>query len=212
MSEISQRIIAAMRNADLSYGELSKITNIPKSALQRYATGATEKIPLDRIDAIAKATNVTSAFLLGWSFQSNHLIKNVPSDKTARIPVVGHVAAGIPTEAVEDVVDWEEIPSAQACRGDYIGLKVRGNSMEPRICEGDTVIIRRQNTIESGEIAVVFVNGDEATLKRVKFVDGGIMLIAFNQAVYEPHFYSNEQIEELPVVIYGKVVELRGKF
>ena len=84
--------------------------------------------------------------------------------------------------------------------------------MEPRICEGDTVIIRRQNTIESGEIAVVFVNGDEATLKRVKFVDGGIMLIAFNPAVYEPHFYSNEQIEELPVVIYGKVVELRGKF
>ena len=212
MSEISQRIIAAMRNADLSYGELSKITNIPKSALQRYATGATEKIPLDRIDAIAKATNVTSAFLLGWSFQSNHLIKNVPSDKTARIPVVGHVAAGIPTEAVEDIVDWEEIPNAMAQRGDYIGRKVKGSSMEPRFIEGDTVIVRRQPDVESGEIAIVFVNGDEATMKKVLKQPNGITLIAFNPAVYEPHFYSNEQIEELPVVIYGKVVELRGKF
>lgn len=212
MSEISQRIIDAMRNADLSYGELSKITRIPKSALQRYATGATEKIPLDRIDAIAKATNVTAAFLLGWSLQPNHLIKKVPSDKTARIPVVGRVAAGIPTEAVEDIVDWEEIPNAMAQRGDYIGLKVKGSSMEPRFIEGDTVIVRRQPDVESGEIAIVLVNGDEATMKKVLKQPNGITLIAFNPAVYEPHFYSNEQIEELPVVIYGKVVELRGKF
>ena len=212
MSEISQRIIDAMRNADLSYGELSKITSIPKSALQRYATGATEKIPLDRIDAIAKATNVTAAFLLGWSLQSNHLIKKVPSDKIARIPVVGRVAAGIPTEAVEDIVDWEEIPNAMAQRGDYIGLKVKGSSMEPRFIEGDTVIVRRQPDVESGEIAIVLVNGDEATMKKILKQQSGITLIAFNPAVYEPHFYTNEQIEELPVVIYGKVVELRGKF
>ncbi len=212
MSEISQRIIDAMRNADLSYGELSKITSIPKSALQRYATGATEKIPLDRIDAIAKATNVTAAFLLGWSSQSNHLIKKVPSDKTARIPVVGRVAAGIPTEAVEDIVDWEEIPNAMAQRGDYIGLKVKGSSMEPRFIEGDTVIVRRQPDVESGEIAIVLVNGDEATMKKILKQQSGITLIALNPAVYEPHFYTNEQIEELPVVIYGKVVELRGKF
>lgn len=129
-----------------------------------------------------------------------------------RIPVVGSVIAGIPAEAVEDIVDWEEIPANMAARGDYIGLRVRGNSMEPRICEGDTVIIRRQKTIENGELAVVFVNGDEATLKRVKIVDGGIILVAYNSAVYEPHFYSRQQIRDLPVQIYGKVVELRGKF
>lgn len=133
-------------------------------------------------------------------------------DAAVHIPVVGHVVAGIPTEAVEDVVDWEDIPRAMAQRGDYIGLKVKGSSMEPRFVEGDTVIVRRQPDIESGEIAIVFVNGDEATMKKVVKSSEGITLVAFNTAVYMPHFYTNNQIAELPVTIYGKVVELRGKF
>lgn len=128
-----------------------------------------------------------------------------------RIPVVGTVVAGIPTEAVEYVVDWEDIPLDTASRGDYIGLKVKGASMEPRFLDGDTVIVRRQPDVESGEIAIVFVNGNEATMKRVHKSAEGITLIALNPTVYEPHFYSNRQIAELPVAIYGKVVELRGK-
>ena len=127
------------------------------------------------------------------------------------IPVVGTVVAGIPTEAVEYVVDWEDIPLDMAQRGDYIGLKVKGSSMEPRFLDGDTVIVRRQPDVESGEIAIVFVNGDEATMKRVHKSAEGITLIALNPTVYEPHFYSNKQIAQLPVSIYGKVVELRGK-
>lgn len=127
------------------------------------------------------------------------------------IPVVGTVVAGIPTEAVEYVVDWEDIPLDMAQRGDYIGLKVKGSSMEPRFLDGDTVIVRRQPDVESGEIAIVFVNGDEATMKRVHKSSDGITLIALNPTVYEPHFYSNKQIAQLPVSIYGKVVELRGK-
>ena len=90
-------------------------------------------------------------------------------------------------------------------------LKVKGASMEPRFIEGDTVIVRRQPDVESGEIAIVFVNSDEATMKKVLKQLSGITLIALNPAVYEPHFYTNEQIAELPVTIYGKVVELRGK-
>lgn len=128
-----------------------------------------------------------------------------------RIPVVGRVVAGIPTEAVEDIVDWEEIPHTLARRGDYIGLKVKGSSMEPRFLDGDTVIVRRQPDVESGEIAIVFVNGNEATMKKVLKQPDGITLVALNTAVYEPHFYSNRMIAELPVTIYGKVVELRGK-
>lgn len=128
-----------------------------------------------------------------------------------RIPVVGTVVAGIPTQAVQNVIDWEEIPLSMAQRGDYIGLKVRGASMEPRFLEGDTVIVRRQPDVESGEIAIVLVNGDEATMKRVHKSAGGLTLVALNPTVYEPHFYSNRQIAELPVTIYGRVVELRGK-
>lgn len=140
------------------------------------------------------------------------VLNGEPENSAVRIPVVGHVVAGIPTEAVEDIVDWEEIPRSMAQRGDYIGLKVKGSSMEPRFIEGDTVIVRRQPDVDSGEIAIVFVNGEEATMKKVLKQPTGITLIAFNPAVYEPHYYSNEQIAALPITIYGKVVELRGKF
>ena len=66
MGEISKRILLSIQNANISYGELSKATGIPKSALQRYATGATPKIPIDRIESIARATNVTAEYLMGW--------------------------------------------------------------------------------------------------------------------------------------------------
>ena len=83
--------------------------------------------------------------------------------------------------------------------------------MEPRMMEGDVVIVRRQDDVDSGDVAIVLVNGDEATVKRVKKQEEGITLIATNTSVYEPHFYSNKEIAELPVRILGRVVELRGK-
>ena len=83
--------------------------------------------------------------------------------------------------------------------------------MEPRIKEGDVVIIKRQETIENGEIAAVLVNGNDVTLKQVKVEDSGIWLIPFNSAF--PHkFYTKKECADLPVRILGKMVELRAKF
>jgi transcriptional regulator with XRE-family HTH domain len=67
LNELSKRILDLIDEKGLSYGELSAMTKIPKSALQRYATGGTEKIPLPRIEAIAKALGVSSAYLIGWN-------------------------------------------------------------------------------------------------------------------------------------------------
>jgi len=66
MSERSKRIYKAITASGLSYGELSKLTGVPKSALQRYATGETEKVPIDRMEAIANATGTTTTYLMGW--------------------------------------------------------------------------------------------------------------------------------------------------
>lgn len=76
---------------------------------------------------------------------------------------------------------------------------------------GNIGIVRQQEDVDSGDIAIVMVNGDEATVKRVKKQEEGITLIATNTSVYEPHFYSNQEIRDLPVRMLGKVVELRGK-
>ena len=131
--------------------------------------------------------------------------------KGIRIPVLGKVAAGIPIEAITDIEDWEEIPQSMAKTGEYFALKIAGKSMEPRMTDGDVVIVRRQPDVDSGDIAVVLVNGNDATVKQISKSDAGLTLIGWNPSVYIPKTYNKKECKELPVTILGKVVEIRGK-
>jgi SOS-response transcriptional repressors (RecA-mediated autopeptidases) len=135
-----------------------------------------------------------------------------PRRKGIKIPVLGRVVAGVPVDAVEEILDYEEITPELAATGNFFALQIRGHSMEPRMLDGDVVIVRQQSDVDSGDTAIILVNGDDATVKRISKSDKGITLIATNPNVYEPHFYTNEEIESLPIQILGKVVELRGKF
>ena len=135
-----------------------------------------------------------------------------PAATVTTIPVLGSVIAGQPAYAAENIIGWEEVTAKMAKQGKLFALKVRGDSMLPEFKEGDIVIVKKQPDVESGEIAVVLINGDEGTLKRVKKTEDGIFLYAFNPAVYEPHFYSNADIENLPVRIVGKVIENRREW
>lgn len=134
------------------------------------------------------------------------------STKGVKINVLGRVAAGLPIEAIENIIDTEEISEEMARTGEFFGLQIKGDSMEPRIYENDVVIVRKQDDAESGDIVIALVNGNDATCKRLIKYAGGISLVSLNSAKYEPIMFSNEEIEEKPVKIIGKVVELRGKF
>lgn len=132
---------------------------------------------------------------------------------TYRIPVVGRVAAGQPILAQEEIIDYEYIDERLHKGGDqYFGLMVKGSSMEPTIHDGDTIIVRVQETVENGQIAVVLVDGEDATVKEVKESEDGLTLIGHNVAVYTPHFYSREEVEKLPVRIIGRVIQSISKF
>jgi len=131
--------------------------------------------------------------------------------KAVTINVLGRVAAGVPIEAVENIIDTEEITQQMALTGDFFGLQIKGDSMEPRICEGDVVIIRQQNDAESGDIVIAIVNGCDATCKKLLKYADGIRLMPTNPA-YEPMYFTNEEIENKPVKIIGKVVENRQKY
>lgn len=159
---------------------------------------------IDKIELMANYFGISKADLV-----EDHTSKSQP--RGVKINVLGRVAAGIPIEAIEDIIDTEEISSDMARTGEFFGLKIHGDSMEPRMCEGDVVIVRRQDDAESGEIVIATVNGSDATCKRLRKYRDGIELISNNPA-YSPMFYSNEDIENKPVRIIGKVVELRGKF
>ena len=127
------------------------------------------------------------------------------------IPVLGRVAAGIPLTASEYIVDTEEIPAAMAADGEYFGLMIKGDSMEPKISNGDVVIVRKQEDADDGDVVIALVNGDDAVCKRLKKYSDGISLISNNPA-YEPMYFTNSEITEKPVQIIGKVKELRAKF
>ena len=149
-----------------------------------------------------------------FSVSVDYLLGNALNPKThngIKIPVYGSVAAGIPIEAITDIEDYEEITEDMARTGNFAALKIKGASMEPRMVDGDVVIVKLQNDVLNGDIAIVMVNGDEATCKKIKKTPEGVMLISINPN-YEPMFYTNQEIEEKPVKIWGKVVELRAKF
>lgn len=131
--------------------------------------------------------------------------------KGIRIPILGKVVAGIPVEAITDIEGWEEIPQSMAKTGEYFALKIAGKSMEPRMMDGDVVIVRRQPDVDSGDIAVVLVNGNDATVKQISKSDAGLTLIGWNPSVYTPKTYNKKECQELPVTILGKVIEIRGK-
>lgn len=157
-------------------------------------------ITQSKVIEFAKALNTTPAYIMGWNTET----------KPNRIKVYGSVPAGIPIEAVEDIVDWEDVPQEWIDRGDrYIGLKVKGNSMYPKYIEDDTVIVKLQPDCECGQDAVVYVNGYEATLKKVVKQQDGIMLQPLNPE-YTPKFYPYGP-EEPEIRVLGIVVEIRRK-
>lgn len=206
MAEIGTRIREKREAIGMTQEELaSKLGYKNKSSIAKIETGAND-IVQSKVIEFANVLNTTVAYLMGW--EKN----NISSGKKGiTINVLGRVAAGIPIEAVEDIIDTEEITEELAKTGTFFGLQIRGNSMEPRMCEGDVVIVRQQDDAESGDIVIAMVNGDDATCKRLKKYQSGIALISNNPS-YEPMFFTNEEIASKPVKIIGKVVELRGKF
>lgn len=191
-----------MNMIGVNQNDIAKITGVSQQSVSNWINR--KQIPrMGIIERLADYFGILKSDLLEDKDDVSNGIK---------IPILGTVIAGIPVTAVEDIIGYEEISKKMARCGDYFALEIKGDSMEPKMSKGDIVIVKQQNTVENGQIAIVLVNGDEATVKKVRFRDNGIELIAFNSYVYEPHFYSAKEIEELPVKIIGRVVELRAKF
>lgn len=200
MSNISDKILDILLSKEISYGELSDRTGIPKSALQRYATGQTEKIPIDRLERIAKAIGTSAAYLMGWedSPDAKFPANIIPMPEMRKIPLLGNIACGAPILAEDHIEEYIDIP--KHIPADF-ALTCKGDSMiNARIFDGDTVYIRQQEEVENGEIAAVLID-TEATLKRVQLYEDHISL--------EP-----ENPQYRPIVLWGEdmnTVRILGK-
>ena len=187
--------------------DLNKIT----SELNKLVL--TKKINTKQKDNILNNLKILFTILKEQNNKKIFKINNMKKkDNSVQIPVLGSIPAGIPIELIQDVIDYEDISEEMLKGGkEYFALKVKGTSMWPKYLDGDTIIVLKQNDCESGQDAIVMVNGDDGTFKRVIKKDTGITLEPINQQEYNSVSYSNEDIEKLPIRILGVVKEIRRK-
>ncbi len=181
LKTMSERLQLAMNDSKLSYGEIANITGIPKSAVHRYISGETPKIPLNRLEQISKALGVSAKWIMGWEDGRQSIDLKLPPPNITKnytvFPVIGEVAAGYDHIALEDwegdtVVIPDEYLKGRS-RNEFFVLKVKGDSMYPTYQEGDKVLVLKQSTLNySGQVGVILYDDDYVSLKKVEFKMG----------------------------------------
>lgn len=185
-----------------SQKKLADMIGVSQSTVAMWEVGRNNP-EYAKIEKLAEALDVGVSDLMG--------IETRPPKEYRRVPVLGEIPAGIPIEAIEDVLDWEDLDEKDYPPWyEFVGLQIKGDSMSPDYQNKDILIVRLQDTADTGDDVIAFVNGDDATFKRLTLRDDGIMLRPLNPA-YDPMFFSNADIEELPVRIFGIAVEVRRK-
>lgn len=198
-----EKIEQLCKEREISLYRLGKETGISTASLAQWKKGVSSP-------SIRSVTKIADYFDVPLEYFTGRAAPEpLPStDHTHWVPVLGRVAAGIPAEMIEDVIDYEEIDDSV---GEAFALVIAGDSMEPKLSRGDVVIVRRQEDVESGDVAVVAVNGSDATCKKIVKREDGVLLVPLNPS-FDPQFYSCEDIRALPVTILGKVIESRRKW
>lgn len=210
VDSFQNRLKEAMDYRNIKQVDLVEKTKLDKTLINKYLSGVSNA-KQRKLTILAEALNVNEVWLLGYDV-SMEREANTKIDKlgnpVVEIPILGTVKAGYDYLAQENWIGTIDIDKKLADGGEFFALKVKGDSMAPIFIEGDTVILRKQNDCENNQVAVVIINGDEGTLKKLKKTDDGIILQAYNP-IYSPVFYTNKEIKEMPVVIAGVFQELR---
>lgn len=177
--------------------QLAKAINVTKSAVSTWVLG--ERFPrVDTLNAIADHFGVTLEEILGLN-------------QSVQIPVLGRVHAGQTTYANEEILDYVDVNPLKVSQEEHFGLYVQGDSMLPELHNGDLVIVRRQPSLEDGDLGVFSIGDSETTIKQYQKLKRHIVLHALNES-YESWMYTFQEFDELPILILGKVVELRRTF
>ena len=208
----AKRLQIAMGNININAQELSNRSGVAKASISQYVNGSHKPSNISS-GKMAPILDVNPLWLMGFDvpMKNNESSTTSTPTKGVKLNVLGRVAAGIPIEATTDIIGQEEITEDLARTGEFFGLRIKGDSMEPDIHNGDTVIVRQQEDAENDEIVIALINGNDGVCKRLKKYENSIALVSLNTN-YEPMYFNNTEIMDKPVKIIGKVVELRRKF
>ena len=180
-----------------------------RSIISKVESGQLD-LSRSKVEDFAKVFDTSPAILMGWTEiekDESNLQKQSERIKAYYINLVGMSAAGRPIEAQENRIGELEVPYAWSNKDEYFGLQIKGDSMEPAICNNDIVIVHKQEDAESGEIVIASVGQNDATCKRLMKYGETILLRSYNQAYDDIDVTGDENFK-----IYGKVVESRRKY
>ena len=195
-----------------SVDDLAKKLGKNRATVYRYEKDEIENLPIGILKPLAEALDTTPGELLNWQnskavptgkIKVDKNIEFIPNMATTKIKVYGSVPAGVPVTAIEDIQGTVDIPSHWLSNGyDYMGIVVKGSSMYPKYQDNDIVVIRVQPDCENGQDCIVYINGDEATLKKVIKNSDCIILQPMNPE-YAPIVvdYMSEDFKILGVVV-----------
>lgn len=143
MDPMGERIKALRIERDMTQEELAKKIGVQKSTIAKYETGRVSNLKRSTIQKIVEIFEVSPSYLMGFTYYRNH---ELAQKNYFTIPIYDHIAAGIPLYAIKDIVDQEELSTDffRESKDEYFGLRIKDHSMEPRICDGDTVIVHSQ--------------------------------------------------------------------
>lgn len=186
-----------------SQEEFAKRLGVKQSTVGMWESGA-NKPRIKTLEKITSLLEITSNDLMSNALPFSYQEKN-----SLKIPIFGYIPAGVPMEAIEDILDYEEAPESWAVGGkEFFGLKIKGDSMEPEYRDGDVIIFLRQNDCENNEDCAVAINGNDWTFKRIEKLSNGVLVKPLNPN-YETRFFSEQECIDLPIEVKGVFWELR---
>ncbi len=210
---VGNRLKEAREEKGISLEDAGKKVGVNKSTILRWENGQTEKFKIPTLEILADYYGVNSSWIIG---KDNH--KYIYTNRTdvfgnpvVSIPILGIVKAGYNYLAEENWIGTIDIDKKLAESGELFALKVHGDSMSPVLIEDDIVIIKKQEDFENGDIVVAIINGDEATIKKGKKSEVGILLQPLNSS-YEPLIFTYDEMKTIPVTIVGVVKQLKREF
>ncbi|MBS5866230.1 MAG: helix-turn-helix domain-containing protein [Coriobacteriaceae bacterium] len=199
------KIAEARKRKGLSQLDLANAIGTTQQQVAKWESGKIDP-RVSSLEKIASALNVTLSYLLGLDDDPNFINANpVP---TVRIPILGRIAAGTPREAFSCSDEWHDTPTTLVeHRKGCFWLVVAGNSMNRLFPEGSLVLIDPTAEVRDGDVAAVFVNGDDATIKRVEYDSGVITLYPESyDAEYRPRVIDQSDPDAPTFHAIGRVV------
>lgn len=205
-ANFAERFKTAIEIRGIKQVELCAATGIPKSAMSQYLKGNFEP-KQDRITLIAKALNVSETWLMGYEVPMEstaprpHIEEGITflNDRTRMVPLFESVAAGFGCYANNQIIDY--IPLIITCDEDAnrtICIKVSGNSMYPKIENGDIIVVQKQDSVDSGSIGVFLIDNEEGVVKKANYTYGEdwLELLSLNPE-YMPRRFEGPEVERV---------------